>query len=118
MKEIFFDVVLILYLISLTILLVYSSHGFVMLYNKRKYKAQTHETNETIIFDKNVTVQLPIFNEKYVVERLINLVCDLDYPKENLEIQVLDDSTDETVEIVNKLVKEKKKERYKYYSSP
>ena len=43
-----------------------------------------------------VTVQLPVFNERYVVERLIDAVCRLDYPREKLEIQVLDDSTDDT----------------------
>lgn len=51
-----------------------------------------------------VTVQLPIFNEKYVIERLIDSVVGLDYPKDRLEIQVLDDSTDETVELTAKKV--------------
>ena len=46
-----------------------------------------------------VTVQLPIFNEVYVVERLLRSVSELDYPRELLQIQVLDDSTDETREI-------------------
>lgn len=46
-----------------------------------------------------VTVQLPVYNEKYVVKRLIEHACAIDYPKELLEIQVLDDSTDETVRI-------------------
>ena len=46
-----------------------------------------------------VTVQLPIFNEVYVAERLLRSVSELDYPRENLQIQVLDDSTDETREI-------------------
>ncbi len=46
-----------------------------------------------------VTVQLPIYNEQYVVERLIAAACALDYPRDRLEIQVLDDSTDETREI-------------------
>jgi cellulose synthase/poly-beta-1,6-N-acetylglucosamine synthase-like glycosyltransferase len=46
-----------------------------------------------------VTIQLPIFNEKYVITRLIDTVTKLDYPKEKLEIQILDDSTDETFEI-------------------
>ncbi|MCC6753026.1 MAG: glycosyltransferase family 2 protein [Saprospiraceae bacterium] len=45
-----------------------------------------------------VTIQLPIFNEVYVVDRLIDNICRMDYPREKLEIQVLDDSTDETVE--------------------
>src|ERR1039458_2134367 len=48
-----------------------------------------------------VTVQLPVYNERYVVERLIDAVCRLEYPRERLEIQVLDDSTDDTVEIVH-----------------
>ncbi len=47
-----------------------------------------------------VTVQLPIYNEKYVVGRLLDAVTQFDYPKEKLEIQVLDDSTDETTEII------------------
>jgi len=46
-----------------------------------------------------VTVQLPVYNEKYVVERLLKSVSQLDYPKENLEIQVLDDSTDDSFQI-------------------
>ncbi|SMD32048.1 hypothetical protein SAMN04488029_0386 [Reichenbachiella faecimaris] len=51
-----------------------------------------------------VTVQLPIYNEKYVAERLIDCVVRLDYPKEKLEIQVLDDSTDETVDLIARKV--------------
>src|SRR5690606_21760116 len=52
-----------------------------------------------------VTVQLPIYNEMYVVDRLIDAVSDLDYPKDKLEIQVLDDSTDETCEIAQLAVR-------------
>ncbi len=55
-----------------------------------------------------VTVQLPIFNEKYVAERLIEAVCGLDYPRDLLEIQVLDDSTDETAQLVARLVEHKR----------
>jgi len=51
-----------------------------------------------------VTVQLPVYNEKYVVNRLIDAVCCFDYPKDKLEIQVLDDSTDETVDIIKSKV--------------
>lgn len=53
-----------------------------------------------------VTVQLPVYNEKYVMERLIDAVARFRYPKDRLEIQVLDDSTDETVEIVARKVEE------------
>jgi cellulose synthase/poly-beta-1,6-N-acetylglucosamine synthase-like glycosyltransferase len=51
-----------------------------------------------------VTVQLPIFNEMYVAERLVEAVCRLDYPRDRLEVQVLDDSTDETREIAARQV--------------
>jgi cellulose synthase/poly-beta-1,6-N-acetylglucosamine synthase-like glycosyltransferase len=51
-----------------------------------------------------VTIQLPVYNELYVVNRLIDSVCALDYPRERLEIQVLDDSTDETVDVVAQAV--------------
>ncbi|MBL4625025.1 MAG: glycosyltransferase family 2 protein [Flavobacteriales bacterium] len=55
-----------------------------------------------------VTIQLPIFNEKYVVERLIDCVIEFDYPIDKMEIQVLDDSADDTVEIIGKKIKEVK----------
>jgi cellulose synthase/poly-beta-1,6-N-acetylglucosamine synthase-like glycosyltransferase len=51
-----------------------------------------------------VTVQLPVYNERYVIRRLLKAVCALDYPRDRLEIQVLDDSTDDTVEITSRLV--------------
>src|ERR1700694_5424567 len=51
-----------------------------------------------------VTVQLPLFNEMYVVERLVKAVIEIDYPRDRLEIQVLDDSTDETVAIARSVV--------------
>src|SRR6266853_4040746 len=47
----------------------------------------------------HITVQLPLFNEMYVVERLVKAITEIDYPRDRLEIQVLDDSTDETVKI-------------------
>lgn len=51
-----------------------------------------------------ITVQLPLFNEMYVVERLLKAVSEMDYPREKLEIQVLDDSTDETVKVASEAV--------------
>src|SRR5204862_1323389 len=52
-----------------------------------------------------VTVQLPLFNEIYVVERLLKAVSELDYPRDRLQIQVLDDSTDETQELTTACVR-------------
>ncbi len=57
-----------------------------------------------------VTVQLPVYNELYVVERLIDAVCAFDYPKDKLEIQVLDDSTDESFDVAARKIAEKQKE--------
>lgn len=54
----------------------------------------------------HVTVQLPVFNERYVAERLIHAVTKLNYPAEKLEIQVLDDSTDDTLQITRKVAAE------------
>jgi cellulose synthase/poly-beta-1,6-N-acetylglucosamine synthase-like glycosyltransferase len=51
-----------------------------------------------------ITVQLPLFNELYVVDRLLKAVTAIDYPREKLEIQVLDDSTDETVRVAEAVV--------------
>jgi cellulose synthase/poly-beta-1,6-N-acetylglucosamine synthase-like glycosyltransferase len=59
-----------------------------------------------------VTLQLPIYNEKYVAARLINAVCALDYPKDKLSIQVLDDSTDETQDILENLVSDYQKKGF------
>ena len=55
-----------------------------------------------------VTIQLPLYNEKYVAARLIHAVCQMDYPKEKLQIQILDDSDDETTEIIKVTVDEYK----------
>ena len=56
-----------------------------------------------------VTIQLPVYNEFYVVERLIDAVANFDWPIEKLEIQVLDDSNDETVDVIANRVKELRK---------
>lgn len=60
----------------------------------------------------SVTVQLPIYNEKYVAARLIDAVCAMDYPKEKMRIMVLDDSDDDTVELINRLVTNYKKQGF------
>jgi cellulose synthase/poly-beta-1,6-N-acetylglucosamine synthase-like glycosyltransferase len=60
----------------------------------------------------NVTVQLPIYNEKYVAARLVNAVCALDYPKDRLCIQVLDDSIDDTFDLLANLISDYKKKGF------
>jgi len=92
------------YFISLTILFLFGSSGFVMIYYYMKHRDKRIEEAGELKNFPAITIQLPIYNEYYVVERLLNAACRIDYPKELLEIQVLDDSTDETTEIVSSLV--------------
>ena len=60
--------------------------------------------NTVVIGEPTVTIHLPIYNEKYVAKRLINAVCDLDYPKKCMRIMVLDDSDDDTTKLVSDIV--------------
>lgn len=62
----------------------------------------------------NVTVQLPVFNERYVVERLIDAVAQLNYPTDKLEIQILDDSTDITQQLIQKKIEEYPQLAFRY----
>lgn len=103
------QVVLIGYFVSLSILFVFGLHGFVMMYYHRKYGHKNPIPDADFKSDKHVTIQLPLYNEMYVIERLIDSVCEIDYPKDKMEIQVLDDSTDETTSIVAKAVEAKQK---------
>ncbi len=106
------EIVLVTYILTMTVLMIFASHGLVMLYYYNKYMGNVPKSSSKENFDKTVTIQLPLYNELYVAERLINAVCKIDYPKEKLEIQVLDDSTDETVNIVAELVARKQKEGF------
>src|SRR5512137_1912371 len=92
------------YGLVLLVLSVYGSHRYFMayLYYRHKYNEPVPRARFEAL--PRVTVQLPVFNEMYVVERLVGAVCRLDYPRELLEIQVLDDSVDETREIARACV--------------
>src|SRR5208283_4624322 len=103
-----FDLALLIpYFIVLVILAAYGGHRYWLVYLYYKHKANK-TTEPAAHFPLNdlprVTVQLPIFNEQYVVDRLLDAVCRLDYPREKLDIQLLDDSTDETAEVARLLV--------------
>jgi cellulose synthase/poly-beta-1,6-N-acetylglucosamine synthase-like glycosyltransferase len=93
-----FDLALLLPYFAVMIgLSVYGVHRYTMVYRYYKNR-KNYEPNPQRYFDElpRVTVQLPIFNEQFVIDRLIEAVCAMEYPSEKLEIQVLDDSTDET----------------------
>src|SRR5579862_605295 len=110
-----FDVALLVpYFIVLILLAGYGMHRYVLVY--LYYKHRKNRTTEPAAHFEDlprITVQLPIFNEQYVVERLLEAVCKLDYPRDKLDIQVLDDSTDETVNVARGLV-----ERYAAVGNP
>ncbi len=94
------------YIVSLSILFIFGAHGFVMIYHYFKHRSET-DGELPLTETPMVTIQLPLYNEMYVVRRLIEASCSIEYPKEKLEIQVLDDSTDETVDLVASIVREK-----------
>jgi cellulose synthase/poly-beta-1,6-N-acetylglucosamine synthase-like glycosyltransferase len=98
--------VLILYFFALLTLLLFGVQGFVMVYYHFKSRNEERIPDPTLPVVPSVTVQLPIYNEVYVVGRLITAACGIKYPREKLEIQVLDDSTDETTTVVTKTVGE------------
>ncbi len=86
-------------LLQLNLLYHYSKN---LRHFKKEHEQVAHH-DEDLPF---VTVQLPLFNELYVAERLIDNIVQMDYPKDKYEIHVLDDSTDETVQICKKKVEE------------
>lgn len=92
--------ILTLYYLILGILALYGLHRLMLVVMFRRHRQMGSKPPPMQRAWPKVTVQLPIFNEMYVAERLIDSVAALDYPRECLEIQVLDDSTDETVELV------------------
>jgi len=98
------EIILVCYIVSLTILTIFGSHGFIMIYYYLKFRSRKPQAVEALTTYPVVTVQLPVFNEVYVVGRLIDAACGMIYPKEKLEIQLLDDSTDETVDVVAQYV--------------
>ena len=106
------SILLIPYCIALGILILYGFHRYyiVKLYYQgrhRKPKPRSPPDPWPI-----VTVQLPIYNERYVVERLIRSVARMDYPKDRFEIQVLDDSTDDTSETARACVEDLNRQGY------
>jgi cellulose synthase/poly-beta-1,6-N-acetylglucosamine synthase-like glycosyltransferase len=92
------------YFAVLCVLAVYGSHRYRMAFLYYRHKFNLPTPNGRLLHLPRVTIQLPVFNEMYVVERLIESVCRIDYPADLLEVQVLDDSTDETTGIARAAV--------------
>src|SRR5688572_29069718 len=94
------------YFVVLLGLSLYGLHRYAIVYLYLKHRKDVPQPLEKFTDLPTITVQLPIFNEMYVVERLLRSVAELDYPREKLHVQVLDDSTDETSEIARRRVEE------------
>lgn len=106
-------ILIVIYGLALLFIFCYSLIQIQLVVKYKRYKKdQTKRLNSSVDEDflPQLTIQLPTFNEMYVVNRLIDSVVELNYPKEKLEIQVLDDSTDDTVEIAKKKVEEWRKQ--------
>jgi cellulose synthase/poly-beta-1,6-N-acetylglucosamine synthase-like glycosyltransferase len=98
--------VLIIYFGILTVLAIYGVYRVKQVIDFWRYSRFPPKAKGEFTADElpHVTVQLPLFNEMYVVERLVKAVTEIDYPRDRMEIQVLDDSTDETVTIARATV--------------
>lgn len=95
-------IIIVVYTIALVLIFIYALAQLNLLFN---YVSAKKSNTTSDLFDLSnpkevpfVTIQLPVYNEMYVMERLLNNIAKIDYPRHRLEIQVLDDSTDETVE--------------------
>src|SRR6202158_4917843 len=92
------------YFLVLLVLATYGLHRYWLVYDYYKYAKNIPGPPPEVTRWPRVTVQLPIYNERYVIERLVESVSRFDYPRELLDIQVLDDSNDETRDIARHCV--------------
>jgi len=97
--------ILVSYFFVLVILAVYGWHRYYLVYLYMKYRDREPKAGPPLSPLPVVTIQLPLYNEMYVADRLIDAVCRIEYPRDLLEIQVLDDSTDETRDIAELAVR-------------
>src|SRR5258708_21243045 len=93
------------YFSVLIVLAVYGWHRYYLVYLYMSNRDRARNPHPPLDPLPVVTIQLPLYNEMYVADRLIAAVCRIEYPRELLEIQVLDDSTDETRSIAELAVR-------------
>src|SRR3990172_9702340 len=98
-----------LFIIAAILITAYTCNFYYLAFLSGRRK----EKYSMIPFDEpSVTIQLPIYNEKYVAARLVDAVCAMDYPKEKMRIMVLDDSDDETADFLSDVVASYKKQGF------
>lgn len=116
--DIMIALLLAVYFASLCFLFLYGINCYIMIFLHRRAKDRMLRQDEAVWREWQaadhqlpwVTVQLPIYNERYVIQRLLEAVGRLEYPRDRLEIQVLDDSTDETTAIAAPLIERYRRE--------
>jgi len=100
MLDVFVNIIVVLYTLAIIFVLFHSLFDAHLIF----HYLRSHRKKSTTIYKQDftpfVTIQLPVYNELHVVERLLDAVAAIDYPKDKLEIQVLDDSTDETSVVI------------------
>ncbi|GAB4363996.1 MAG: glycosyltransferase family 2 protein [Calditrichia bacterium] len=101
-----------LYFLTLFVLALFGLHKYFLLYTYRKYKRQSIPPPPEPEEWPRVTVQLPVYNELYVLRRLLKAVVNLDYPADKIHFQLLDDSTDGTSRLAQKFVKVLRRKGY------
>jgi cellulose synthase/poly-beta-1,6-N-acetylglucosamine synthase-like glycosyltransferase len=110
-----FDAALLIpYFAVMIVLAIYGVHRYTMVYLYYKHK-KAYDPKPMALFEELpfITVQLPIYNEQFVIDRLLEAICGMQYPADKLEIQLLDDSTDETQVVAAQIV-----ERYQALGHP
>lgn len=104
------------YIFILILLFIYGLHSFILVILSSKKKSSKKKQSESIPVNilklPIITIQLPIYNEFNMIERLLTHICNLDYPKDKLQIQILDDSDDDTTGLILKLVDIYKNQKY------
>jgi cellulose synthase/poly-beta-1,6-N-acetylglucosamine synthase-like glycosyltransferase len=93
-----------LYVLVLIAVAVYGFHRYCLVYLYLKHRDKGYQPKSRFTQLPKVTIQLPMFNEQLVAERVIRATCQIDYPRDLLEIQVLDDSTDDSARIAREAV--------------
>ncbi|HET6199688.1 MAG TPA: cellulose synthase family protein, partial [Candidatus Acidoferrales bacterium] len=100
-----FDLLMMIpYFLVLGVLAAYGIYRYVLVYNFYHYRHNVPGPPPPVNEWPKVTIQLPIYNERYVIERLVDCIAQFEYPREKLDIQVLDDSTDETQQVARACV--------------
>ncbi|KFM16186.1 Cellulose synthase catalytic subunit UDP-forming protein, partial [Marine Group I thaumarchaeote SCGC AAA799-P11] len=99
-----------LFILSAIIITAYTCNFYYLAFLSKKRKDHLLTAD---LGTPSITIQLPIYNEKYVAKRLVDSVCNLDYPQDKMRIMVLDDSDDDTVDLLAETVNDYKKKGFK-----